>query len=848
MNDTVPNEKFTTANLPDICAPRHALLNTFHRHAGKRIVVVSAPAGFGKTVSTLLWLSASGRKSIWIGLDEYDNLTAIFYKLLCAGIVSACPNNQAMAEILRSPSFASSPVEHTISLLSEFEPGDASYALVLDDMHLITNEEIQKSLPYVLRRLPMSFVTLILTRDENAECLEPYLSEGRSARITAEELSFSTDEIQGYFKAYGRFITPEEASAVKTVTDGWAIGVNVIVKSGQLEFGQKSVQSLDGYIKKHIWDKWDIELREFMLNTCLVDEITEDLANRLTGVQNSGAILNRLCATNSFVRSMGEDTYRYHHIFLDFLRNLFDADTVRDKNRLNRIISAYYMETGQHYASVRYAVKCEDYDALSAVMLELYQYSTSGSAVATHVAMQGQYLLGDSMPESFADNAPYVLISHTWYYFLLGDVERFCVFLDRLYAKLPEIFEHYRPFFEHGLLMTALDFRRPIHGMAGLLTPQMLVEIAQRNAKTTTLTENLPFIHRSHRDYSDFAVDIEGNMLTADQVFPAILAENYPCMSKALRAMLYYEKNMLNEAKAYSAQAISQLLPSTVAELRFSVGATQTAVLFALGQMKPAEAMLAEIGKNITAQDAEYLLPNFKAYETKLRLSDGDKKAAVAWLESYFVTHPERLELYKIYQHFTTARACIVLAKTEEAMRYIVRLKKLGEAFHRPLDIAEASVLQAIVEWASGKRKEAQDTLKSTLATIQGYGFVRIVADEGAAVLPILRKISLRVERDGYSGALHPHYIHEVILAAYEQSKRQKGLAVYLNQNPVRLSKQQKHILLLLSKGYKYKEIMELTGLTIHTVKSHASAAYAKLDVNNSMDATLKARELGLID
>jgi len=84
--------------------------------------------------------------------------------------------------------------------------------------------------------------------------------------------------------------------------------------------------------------------------------------------------------------------------------------------------------------------------------------------------------------------------------------------------------------------------------------------------------------------------------------------------------------------------------------------------------------------------------------------------------------------------------------------------------------------------------------------------------------------------------------------AAYEQSKRHKGLAVHLNPKPVRLSKRQKHILSLLAQGYHYKEIMELTGLTIHAVKSHASAAYAKLDVNNSMDAALKARELGLIE
>jgi DNA-binding NarL/FixJ family response regulator len=84
--------------------------------------------------------------------------------------------------------------------------------------------------------------------------------------------------------------------------------------------------------------------------------------------------------------------------------------------------------------------------------------------------------------------------------------------------------------------------------------------------------------------------------------------------------------------------------------------------------------------------------------------------------------------------------------------------------------------------------------------------------------------------------------------SSVDSSRACSSLGVPLSPKAVKLSKQQKHILNLLAKGYKYKEIMDLTGLTIHTVKSHATAAYGKLDVNNSMDAVLKARELGLIE
>lgn len=293
-------------------------------------------------------------------------------------------------------------------------------------------------------------------------------------------------------------------------------------------------------------------------------------------------------------------------------------------------------------------------------------------AMAFHVSMQSLYLLGENMPESFTDKAPYTLISHTWYYFLIGDVKSFCTYLDRLYVKLPEIYERHRQFFQHALLMPALDFRRPLLGMRSLITPETAGQIPESGVKTTSLTENMPFIHRSHRDYSDFATDIEGNLETAGQIFAVMLQGDFACGVAALGAMLYFEKNMLKKAEENALQAVAALRPSTVAELRFSVDVTLATILFAVGQVTAAKEKFAQMDTNIAEQDAAYLLPNFKAVETKLLLLDGNKKAASDWLENYFVTQPEQLELYKICQHFTTARAYIVLGK------------RGGHALHRP--------------------------------------------------------------------------------------------------------------------------------------------------------------------
>ena len=98
-----------------------------------------------------------------------------------------------------------------------------------------------------------------------------------------------------------------------------------------MELGQKNEEALSDYMKDQIWSKWDRKLQNFMLYTCIVDELTVSLANRLTGQNDSHEILNQLCASNSFVSHPDAEHYCYHRIFLEFLRKELTlcSDTVK---------------------------------------------------------------------------------------------------------------------------------------------------------------------------------------------------------------------------------------------------------------------------------------------------------------------------------------------------------------------------------------------------------------------------------------------------------------------------------------------------------------------------------------
>jgi len=189
-------DKLVPIKLPEICAPRSELLKRFDKASGKRIIYVKAPGGCGKTVSTLLWMQKSGYTPIWLGLDEYDNTPSAFYRFFCSALFSAIPQKESLSAIIMEPSFNDSPVEYTIDILSRFSFDDGRYALVLDDFYFITNEEILKSMIYILKRLPLSFTVIMLSRNELPRFFAPLNESGKIAFITASELAFKNDEIR----------------------------------------------------------------------------------------------------------------------------------------------------------------------------------------------------------------------------------------------------------------------------------------------------------------------------------------------------------------------------------------------------------------------------------------------------------------------------------------------------------------------------------------------------------------------------------------------------------------------------------------------------------------------------
>ena len=841
------SDKFTPAQLPEICAPRKSLLTRFDEAAEDGFVFVSAQGGSGKTVTTLLWLDKSGHVPVWIGLDHYDNSRSVFYKLLATGLYSLQPDNENMGRILTDAAFSATPVEHTVELLSELRPETGRYAMVLDDFHLITNSEINKSLPMILRRLPHTFTVFLLSRGEIPPELQPFIRDKKRNVIRREDLRFTETEIRQYLNKLGHFLTPDETKFVYMATDGWAIGVNAIALSGKIAAG--SGEDFAHFFEDLAWSAWDGELRDFCMRTSITDEFDAKLAAALSGRGDARAVMEDLSRSNSFLSRLHGDVYRYHHLFQEFLRKQLAASGT-DMPLLYKTAAGYYKDHEDYSRALRFWLMSGDYRGTdNFLFLFLFRGHKNG------VADYADFLHGffaNPLPERAAREAPVLHVLYAWYYYLTSRHEEYAEHMDAILRNLPRIARAGNEFVEFAMLAFHVDYRKSLktqvmlfHLFGGVLKSYTPAGLATSIA---SFTHDLPYMHRSNRDYSEIALNPK-ILDKIDHTYAPLLGPEWEYLRPGIQVSFTYERNRLEAAREENTRVLGLIGPDNKPDGRICVMVLQHSILWQMGRYGEAgEAM--EALAAFAGESAPWFLPNLTAYRTKWELLDGSITAAREWLDCYYVTDIDHVEFFRSFQHFTTARAYAALGDGENALRYLRLLRAFGTNLNRPLDRCEAGAILASLYWTMNRKKEAEEELMETLEILQPYGFIRVVADEGRAVVPVLKRILTRVGGKEYAGPLTRAYVNEVMLAAYSFGSSHAGYLSLADKNadkPVRLSKQQTYMLELLSQGYKNAEISEMTGLSIPTIKSHTSLAYKKLGVNSAIDAVLKAKELGLI-
>lgn len=844
----IQNEKLLFETLPDNYLPRRHIIQALNNAEDKRIILLQAPGGYGKTSSMIHWLNQRNEPILWVSLDEYDNLPTLFYKLCSQALLGAQPNNEALAEIVNHPDFPSSPVEFTILALAAFKTEEQPYTMVLDDFHFITNSKILKSLPFILKRLSLSTKIVLLSRSALPVEIEEHYDANKIVKLTAEDLAFTKDEIINFYHLMGKRTSNEEITTIFTQTKGWPIAIqSLAVNPVQLLSPLNQTNRLASFIDRQMWEKWPASTQDFLLKLSVVNEINPIIAQLLTNNLDSQNLLTELTSQSMLIHQTNENTYRFHQLFQDFLRCKLQTAEHISVSELYQTVTRYYLEIDDVFNARHAAINSQDEELMVASLMNTTQYVNYKTSIEEYVDTVLKFQ-AQNLPHSIYQREPVFHIIPAWYYYLTGQSTKMSRHVDQLLQNFEQITSTAPTFIPEIILILGLDPRQSL--LEKIISITQVFSLPEQppepeNQNELSLTLQLPFLHRGLLDYSELAD--EATFLAVRPHFEVLLKDQASETLDCVYGALQLERNDLVTASQYIYQAFANTNEDSTPELFFSVSMHLLQLHYLKEETTYFQQRKDRLKSWLKETNNYYLYPNFAAFDSRLAIWEGNFTKAEAWLKSYYVTEVSQIEVYKIYQHLTTIRAHILLDNRHEALLLTERLLRYTQEFKRPTDEAEVTVLQAIIYWRLGNQKQALKIVEGIIIKSLPFHLIRIFADEGAAILPILKKLKNQHNQISTSTKDFQHYLGELILAATQVSLKRPGILPPMVTESVRLSKQQLRMVELLAAGHKFNEIVEITGLSINTIRAHVTLAYQKLGVNNSKEAVLKAKELKVI-
>ena len=606
------------------------------------------------------------------------------------------------------------------------------------------------------------------------------------------------------------------------------------------EHTYKTHQTLFEYLETQIWNLWNGETKKLLLRLSVPTEITPEFAERLTGEADGKDILERLTKTeNAFLFPISGDAYRFHDIFREFLTervNIFlDKDEIY---RLNNIAAEWYYAHGEYFMSMKHYSNNLDHDGIIRCeqAITVYNENTENISVEATCNFIGQYIL--SLPHDFVIENPFLIVECAVIAFQSGNADEFLYYKDTLEQKLPEIAGKYPDLIETSGFLCSLDWRTPMVEYAKALAEmmplmQMQSEESETFVRTNTVTQNLPFFHRSMRDYSEIYELKEEDLQLFRDTFGAMIGEDYKIMEQSLIAGIYYERGELLKAVHHAMNGCLLCKGNMHPETLFSANMILASVLYAMGALKEADNIM-EQTEEFIENNAQFLRANFKALQTERAVRGGDINASKEWIDIY-AYHSERLPFYQIYRHFATLRSYIALGDYAAAVKFGGKLQKLSADYNRPLDKIESGVLTAVALWRDGEKEQASRCLEQAVRITMPYDFIQLFINEGRDILPILWELREHEKKPAVFMRWIDRLVNE-IYKKYDLARIKKP----------KLSPRQSAMLQYLSKGMSYRDIAAVTGLEYDTVKSHVRLVYKRLGVHTADEAIVKAKTLGL--
>lgn len=833
----------------------------------RKLTLITAPAGYGKTTLACQWLAGSKIPVAWLTLEpsENDPVRFLMYLVAAFQVVSTRIGSRVQT-MLQAPQRTPQEILLT-TLINELTDHEGSLLMVMDDYHVIQSKSNHDALNFLVEHLPTNIHLVVTSREDPPLPLHRLQARRQMLGVRQADLSFLIDEVIDFFRANSSFdLSLEQAELLARRTEGWITGLQLAALSMRTAPDRDSfIESFTGsnryildYLFEEVFETQPDEVKSFLLKTSILNRVCADLANRVTGQSDSQEVLERLEGTNFFIVPLDQkrEWYRYHRLFVDLLRHRSRKISLNLAS-LHERAGRWYAEHGHLEEAIEHALSGKHWNLAGEWIDRASELTLRRGEVLTLLNWCKR------MPEDVLLGRPDWALDYVWPLILIGETEEAERVLQRIQHDLPaesdelqgqiasaEAFlsrmsgdmEKTVELSKKALSLLPDDDRMSRGSIAvnlGLIT----WHLGQLDEAEDSLREALVDTRATGNQYAEHTAQVflartlasRGELASAADRLARALAMGDQMPTAVLAhtdmAAIHFERNEIDSAWEHMGKASE--VADAIHNLEFQTACSVQLALMHLGMYEVEAAKTALEGALAISRRQELPIltaARIQSCQVQVALAEGNLHDARRIHANIPLQHDAHT--FCRFIDLNWARIHLAAGETSKARDVLAVAYRQASLSGWVYALHSIRVLQALAE---NDPEQAQEHIAPVLRTAEVEGYFRIFIQEGSGTVPALKEAA----RLGFS----PDFIGK-ILAAIEGSMPQVQRTDAL---PEQLTEREMEVLHLLAAGLSNRQIAEQLVVSLGTVKSHIHHIFGKLEVSSRTEAAARARDIGLI-
>jgi LuxR family maltose regulon positive regulatory protein len=878
---------------------RPELYEKLNTGLSRKLILVSAPAGFGKTTVVSDWIDQNKIPTAWFSLDNGDNDPADFFFYIISGIQSIHKEfGESALKLLNSPNKPS--IESIASLLiNEILNISQNFLLVLDDFHLIKSSEVLKLVSYLLDHISGNIHIVILTRSNPTLSLSRLRSQQQLVELRSSDLSFSANDISILFnKKLKLGLSIDDVYSLETKTEGWIAGLQLTALSMQgREDISKFIQDLKGdnhyimdYLMEEVLKIQTDDIKEFLLQTSILEQMSAPLCNSVLDRIDCQLILETLEKNNMFVIPLDDERnwYRYHHLFAELLKQRLHLRGKAAIIELHNKASEWFKNNSMPFLAIEHAIETGNFEKSILILGEIVE------TMWKHGQHDAIIKYGDLLPDEIIKKNADFSLYYAWILIIAGKNQKAEPFLASaeiitkniinnknaseevvqysrkqlgkisvafayLFSKtadsekiisyctagMENLSEDDLLWYSWGwyCIGTAKEVSGHINESIGAFEKALAyskksnnIYLISTNAYNLAYHEQRMGLYTSaYKKCSDLITDMKESGFSQITKSELTYVELYVCMAEIECMRLDFEEALANIKIAYS---LSKNFSNS--SYKVWVRLVYSLILFGRGENAGIIKLLNEIDgiikQNTTSRASR---ANYIDMKGKMLIEQHELEKASNFFKENGLEPDTKISYSEDRGYFSFVLLLITELKFKEAEKILSELQTMSQAANRIETLIGVKIVYAILYKHTGNKEKAVATLLESLEYAADENILMSFIyyhDRIKDLLPDVFKIQATTKTN------IPKKLTDKLKLAIE--KREKRKIINLESG---LSNRELDILKLIAEDLSNQEIADKLFISLNTVKTHLKNVFLKLEADNRTKAVDKAKELGII-